>query len=98
MIIGALQQWQSRDRDSMGVGVSGTTGYDDMYEVLRTVSKMGGLRETGECRVKSSPASQPQAPAGSAVGQRRDGDSTSSRSLETGDGGAQTRQQREVRE
>jgi hypothetical protein len=98
VIIGALQQWQSRDRDGMGVGVSGTTGYDDMYEVLRTVSKMGGLRETGGCRVKSSPASQPQAPAGSAVGQRRDGDSTSSRSLETGDGGAQTRQLREVRE
>lgn len=98
VIIGALQQWQSRDRDGMGVGVSGTTGYDDMYEVLRTVSKMGGLRETGGCRVKSSPASQPQAPAGSAVRQRRDGDSTSSRSLETGDGGAQTRQLREVRE
>lgn len=54
VIIGTLQQWQSIDRDGMGVGVSGTTGYDDMYEVLRTVSKMGGLRETGGCRVKSS--------------------------------------------
>ncbi|CEI66960.1 unnamed protein product [Fusarium venenatum] len=64
----------------MGVGVSETTGYDDMY-----------VYEVPYPSVRTSPG--PGDAVGSAVGQRRDGDSTSSFGTWETDsgGGAQTR-------